>query len=441
MSVPPRRGAGRFATNMVAATATNIGRGVIGFASGIIVARALGPLGRGEYSAVTTSALILVMLAAVGMPSALTQARAKVGRSIAELYSASVLVAAAGAVLTLVLGAAFYLVAGSRVLRLSQPADLVWVAIVLAPLLVLNHWTAVAYLEDRIKEFGLASIAGALFFLGSVAIARLAGQLSASLAIALWAVASILPLAVMVRRRRLQISPGLREVAVGLIRFSLRANVATLALILVWRVDVLLVDWQRGLRELGLYSVAVALAEILLQGAVSARVALTPLQGSPEGREELVVWICRLNRVMLAGLSLLALLVGLSAGIVLRFTYGPAFAAAAPALVWILPGVVALVLQGPLIDYLVTEGKVRDVSLICVFALLINVAINVVFLPHHSFVVAAVASTVAYVLSSGLCLAAFARHTGVRVSTLMIVRRSDIDVVSNLAGGLFASRR
>jgi O-antigen/teichoic acid export membrane protein len=373
------------------------------------------------------------------MPSALTQARAKAARSIAELYSSSILVGAAGGIIAIGLAAAWYFAAGSRALRISQPKDLIWIVVATPTLLVLNHWTVVAYLEDRIRELGIASMAGALFFLVSAAIARLTETLTPSTAIALWAVGSMLPLAVMVRPRRIRFSASLSAVTVGLIRFSLRANVVTLALILVWRLDVFLVDWQRGLRELGLYSVAVALAEVLLQVAVSARIALTPLQGSPDEREELVGRICRLNRVMVVGLSLAALLIGLMSGILVRLAYGPAFAGSAPALVWILPGVVALVLQGPVLDYLVVEGRIRVVTAVCLLGLAVNVVINLAFLPHHSFVVAAVASTVAYALSCGLCLVLFARQTGVSFRGLMIVGRSDVAALRALSRSLSPS--
>jgi O-antigen/teichoic acid export membrane protein len=409
---------------------------VLGFATGIIVARALGPAGRGEYSIVTSCALILVMLALAGMPSALVQARAKAGRSLEDLYSASIVIGIAGAVLAVGLGAGFYLLGGSRILRVARPADLAWVVVVTPPLLILNHWTVVAYLEDRIKEFGLVSLSGGVFFVAAIGLAKLTGQLTPSTAIALWVAATTLPLLLMLRRRRLRFGSGLRDVTRGLLQFSLRSNVFTLGLVLVWRIDVVIVDWQRGLGELGLYSVAVALAEILMQFAVSARIALTPMQGSPHGRDELVGRICRINRVMLAALASGGLVMALGSGIVVRLAYGPAFGASAAALVWLLPGVIALLLQGPVLDYLVTEGRVRDVTAVCLLALIVNVGIDLLFLPHNSFVVAAIASTVAYMLSCGLCMLLFLRLTGVGVVELMVVQRSDIDAVRALSRGL-----
>lgn len=415
--------------------ATNLARGVIGFAAGVIVARALGPEGRGEFSLVVATVLIPVVLAGMGMPSALTQAKAKGGRSIAELYSASVVVALIVGAAALLVGVVFYAAVGRSVIKVSQSSDLVWVVVLIVPLLVLNSWTAVAYLEDRIRELGLATISGAIFFLAALLVAQMLGRLTASTAIALWAVSSVLPLVVLLRAARLQVVPNLGAIALALVRFSLRANVVALALVLVWRIDVLLVDWQRGLRELGLYSAAVALAEVLLRIAVSARIALAPQQGSAIGRDLLVMRICRINRLMLAILCVASVVLAIGSTVLVRLAYGPAFVTAAPALVWLLPGVVALILQGPPLDYLVTEGRLRGVTIVTVAALLVNVGLDVLLLPSHGFVVAAVASTVAYILSCVLILVLFARQTGVTFRPLMVVEPRDLALLRAMWGG------
>jgi O-antigen/teichoic acid export membrane protein len=307
--------------------------------------------------------------------------------------------------------------------------------VLIVPLLVLNSWTAVAYLEDRIRELGLATISGALFFLAALLVAQMLGRLTASTAIALWAVSSVLPLVVLLRAARLQVVPNLGAIALALVRFSLRANVVALALVLVWRIDVLLVDWQRGLRELGLYSAAVALAEVLLRIAVSARIALAPQQGSAIGRDLLVMRICRINRLMLAILCVASVVLAIGSTVLVRLAYGLAFVTAAPALVWLLPGVVALILQGPPLDYLVTEGRLRGVTIVTVAALLVNVGLDVLLLPSHGFVVAAVASTVAYILSCGLILVLFARQTGVTFRPLMVVEPRDLALLRAMWGG------
>jgi O-antigen/teichoic acid export membrane protein len=286
-----------------------------------------------------------------------------------------------------------------------------------------------AYLEDRIPEFSIAVITGAVAFLIGVVALSLRTHLTATNVSLVWAVTSVLPLVIVFRPVRAARMWETRSVASALVRFSLKANVATLALILAWRVDIFLVKGFRGLSELGLYAVAVGLAEIMLQIAVSFRIALTPLQGSADRRDTLVSSICRVSRITLAAGALTALVVALTATPIVRGLYGNRYADAGAALAWLMPGIVALVLQGPFIDYLLIEGQLKAVTVATVVALLINVGMNVALLQHHTFVAASVASTVSYFVSCVWCMWLFARTTGCSLADMVLIRRADVTAV------------
>jgi O-antigen/teichoic acid export membrane protein len=210
------------------------------------------------------------------------------------------------------------------------------------------------------------------------------------------------------------------------VRYGLRANVATVALILAWRLDVFLVKGYRGLTELAMYAVAVGLCEIGLQVALSLRIALTPLQGAASGRDQLVETLSSVTRLSLVVGLVGAVAVALAAHPLVTVLYGARYEAATEAVRWLVPGIVALVVQGPLVDFLLTEGRVVAVSVITMSALVINIALNVALLRDHTFVAAALASTITYVLSCGLMLALFGRvaHVGWRI--VLVPRRADL---------------
>jgi len=422
----------RISTNAVAALATNALRGGLGFAASVLLARALGPSGRGQFALATTAVLFVVLLAGLGMSSALIRAKAKLTRSPEQLYGAA---AGAGAI-TGLLGTAGFLVA-YLLLRQGLFQDIsAWeagcIAVMVVPQLVISHWGVVAYLEDRIIEFGIAVVSGPLAFLVSVAVAATAGLLSPSLAVTLWGIASFLPLGTFVALRRGLRLGAPRALVFELLRFSLRANIAVLALILVWRVDVFLVSWRRGIVELGLYTVAVSVAEVILQAGVSIRVALTPMQGASHDRDRLVDLICRVTRLLTLG-GIGAVVVGaLVAQPAMHLVFGGRFDTAAPALAWLLPGVLCLVLQGQLVDYLITEGHVVGVSIATVAAVVVNVGIDVTLLRDHTFLVAAISSTTAYLIAFLATASLFTRVTGRSWASLLLPRPSDLPTLCRL---------
>jgi antigen flippase len=415
--------------NALAATVSNLVRGALALVASVVVNRALGPSGRGEFALVTNAVLIVVLIGGIGMSPALIHARAKLQVEIDDLFAAS---AALGLGAGLLGAAAFAALAALGVPGFAglPAADVIWIVVLSGPLLVLSHWTAVAYLADRVADLSAAVAAGgALFLLGVALIAATAG-LTPLRTITLWALTSLVPIAILLRRRRLRISMSLLPLAMTLVRFSLRAGFATLALILTWRVDVFLVRGFRGLDELGEYTAAVVIAEAMLQVLVSLRIALAPFQGSTSDRDRLVDRIASVCR-LLVPLGLLATVsTALAAQPLVTHLYGWQFAAAGPAITWLVPGIFALVVQGPLIDYLITEGRMRAVTYATATAMVINIALDVWLLRDQTFVAAAVASTVAYLLSCALVATLFLKETGRPLSDLVRPRSADLQLLA-----------
>jgi O-antigen/teichoic acid export membrane protein len=413
---------------MFAATIANLCRGAMGFAGGLVIARGLGPSGRGAFTFITNSTMLLVLLGGGGISSALTHMKAIEDRKPRELYAASGVVGLGIGLLAAGLLALGYLLISS-LFRGIGGGEVVWVLALIVPLLTMSNWTAVGYLEDRVREFSLAAAVGTFTFLVAVFVLDVAGALSSASVVSVWAMTSLVPVILVARGRLVRPTRQAVGLAVRLVKFGSRVNVATVALVLTWRIDVIFVKAQRGLAELGLYAVAVGIGEIVVQLAISVRIALTPRQGSSVDRGALVDTICFASRAMTA-IGALAAIGCIAVGRpVISLLYGDDFAPAANALYWLVPGVVALLVQGPLIDYLIVEGRVRGVAIATMFGLLINVAMNTVLLRDHSFVVAAVASTAAYAVSCIGCIALFCGTTHRRVRDLLVPTVADIRYV------------
>jgi hypothetical protein len=84
------------------------------------------------------------------------------------------------------------------------------------------------------------------------------------------------------------------------------------------------------------------------------------------------------------------------------------------------------VLQGPLVDLLLTEGRVRAVTGVVLSVLAANLVANSLVLQERSFVAAAVISTLSYLGSFLACALLFRQHTGVPLRSLLVVRPDDL---------------
>ena len=201
----------------------------------------------------------------------------------------------------------------------------------------------------------------------------------------------------------------------------------------IWRIDVLLVESRRGFAELGLYSVAVAVAEVVVVLAMALRSAMLPHHGGED--DNLVEVIMRTTRVALVVTTGLA--VGLAAvgPLLLGPLFGSGYAQTYPALVLLLPGTVFLVLHYPLFDYVAARGNLGSLTLLGVVSLLFNIVVNYWALGRWSYVAAAVVSSLTYALVFFGCVRLFLLRSGRSVRDTLVIRRSDLDAVVELARG------
>ena len=89
------------------------------------------------------------------------------------------------------------------------------------------------------------------------------------------------------------------------------------------------------------------------------------------------------------------------------WVFGPPFTGAYPALVLLLPGFVALALQGLLGQYFASRGFPVFLSAYWLLGLIVNVALNLLLVPRFGLLAAAGSSSVAYGLVFSLMLRRF----------------------------------
>lgn len=208
--------------------------------------------------------------------------------------------------------------------------------------------------------------------------------------------------------------------------YARRRYLTDVAAMLEMRVDIVMLGVLSTAAAAGVYSVAVAVVELLW---FVPRAAETPLlsrflHSRPEEGVALVAVSVRLT-VVLQAVMLLGALVLLEPAV--HLVFGPAFSGA-PLLFWVLaPGVVANGLVGPLISYLTARGHLfPGLSGATVVA---NVVLNALLIPVMGATGAALASSVTYAAGSVWLVRRFRRETGCGLRELFVPRSGDLRAV------------
>lgn len=206
-------------------------------------------------------------------------------------------------------------------------------------------------------------------------------------------------------------------------QYARKRYLTEVAAMLEMRVDIVMLGILATAAAAGVYSVAVALVEMLW---FIPRAAETPLLSRllHEGEErgaELTAQAVRLT-VALELVLLIGALVLL--GPAIRLLFGPAFVEALP-LFWILvPGIVMNALVGPILSYLTSRG--HQYPALAGATVGGNIALNAALIPVMGVTGAALASSVTYALGSLWLMARFTKETGVGLSALVLPRASDV---------------
>lgn len=410
------------ATNAVLSWLTFAGRAGFAFVATMLVARVLGPSGRGEVTYVINIAALVALFLSAGTGAALVGLRVNGNWSEERLHAAAFGV-------SIVTGGVFALVAsvGSVLAEGPQRTTLVVAAVVAIPLVATTNLNQTAGLSDRLGLVAWTSLAGFGLYALVTLITALAGSMTVRNNLSWWLVSSTVPALLLIWPGRLirSIPSTVWADTRSLLASAWRMNVAAIAVLAIWRIDIVIIEHRRGFEELGQYSVAAGVAEVVVALSVGLRTAVLPHQALA-GESRLADVLCIVTRVSFPAVLLLAGAVAAVGPWGLAAIFGADFRPAYPALVLLLPGVALLVLHYPLFDYVVARQGLRSLTIMGLVGVGFNIVLNMVLLQRYSFVVSSVVSSLSYGLVFVWCLVEFLRRSNKSVSDALLIRRADL---------------
>ncbi len=397
-----------FARRVMGVFAARVVRYAVGFVTSFVLARVLGPAGRGAYYIVILTPTTLVALGQLGLPSAVSFFAGR-GRSGAALQRTSLVLAV---VLSVVLMGVTLLALPwlQETVLQAAPPDLVRIALLSLPFQFLASFAGSALIGRQVmRNYNLILVAQSILILALVivlvGILNL-GAFGAVIANVLTAGAAAVAIALELRRtvRADPDESGRPGLRMGeLAGYGARSYPGSVAGFFNYRADVFLLSALLGdPRAIGLYSVAVSLAELTFFVPDSVATVFFPRVASSDRRtaDELAPAVARFT-VLLTALAAIGLI---PVGFAAVYLIVPAFVASLPAFLILLPGILALSLSKVLSSYVNGLGLPQRVALVSSVALVINLAANLLLIPQLGFLGAAFASLISYSMHAAMLL-------------------------------------
>jgi O-antigen/teichoic acid export membrane protein len=228
-----------------------------------------------------------------------------------------------------------------------------------------------------------------------------------------------------------------REVLLEQALFTLKSGSLSVAGFLNLRVDVFVVGLMLDTRTLGIYSLAVATAELLWQ--LSRPLGWTTLgRIAAAERSVAIALTATVARNVLAVEAVAGAVLFAIAPAAIAFVYGTSYTESGYVLRWLIPGVVVYAASGTLGYYvMVKEGKPLTIFFIQAGSVVACAALTASTLHVIGIFGAALATSVTYGLSAIAKAIAFTSTTGTSPLSILILRKEDAERYRRIVDRVF----
>ena len=395
----------------------------------ITVGRWLGAEGLGSLAVINVTVALGVQLGCFGLPSANTYFISRNRNDLAKIWSNSFLFAmVAGVVIAL-------LIVGAARLRPTAfgqvTPSLIAIAAMSLPfqlmmLIGMNVFLAVGDIARFNVTDAAYQLALLLNALAALVVLRDGLQALVSLNSAL-AIATGVIIILTVRRIARQISAESTWFDIAtfrqMVRYGFKFHIAVVSAIVIVRADLLLVNHFRGPREAGVYAVAGQMANLLmLFPAVIATLLFPRTSADPDPQARLTMRVTRHTTFIL----LIVCLAAIPFSFALPLIYGSAFENSTVQLLILLPGVYLFGIESVLVQHFTGSGLPLPIPLFWVGVVILNLALNLVFIPTYGATAAAIISSCTYALIFLLVAIYFRVKTGNNLLSALVMQRDEM---------------
>jgi O-antigen/teichoic acid export membrane protein len=411
---------------------------LLAFATGLLMARALGPDGRGAYSLFAIAAVFGQLVLGLGAGNAAIYYINRREIAVRDVMTAMHALVAASVVVTLVCTAAVAPWFGDEIFGQGISP---WLLVAAVPVLLhMNLLRLVLQALSRWVDLGVVTVGQQALILALVIAAVADGDSTASqmalILVAASAVAGVyalLRIGVATVDWRGILRPPVDTIR-RLARFGVQGEAGNLLQLANYRVDQYIVRAFVSVGGVGIYAVGVSLTEAIF--VLANAVALVLMPRFTSASDEDVAWMAPVaarNTVLVCAASAVAL--AIVAPVIIPLAYGDDFRDSVQALWWLLPGTVALTGSKVLTSYIFSRGRPLVNTIITIVSLVVTIATDFALVPVLGVNGAAIASSVGYIAHFAAALYAYQRISGRPAREALLPHPSDIRLYTDAIRG------
>ncbi|MEW6096784.1 MAG: oligosaccharide flippase family protein [bacterium] len=400
----------------------------------IILARMLGPAGKGVYTIATTVPSLLFSLGNLGLTSSTAYFTSKKKYELRVIASTVLIlgiiigfILAVGAIIIINCISFEFLKGISRLL-------LIMTILVLPFDITRSYYSSILLGTNRIWSYNFVRISEQINLLCLFLILYLFSKNIILNAITSYLGASIISngitIALVVLKTRIKLNLNYQFVKDG-VTFGIKAYGESVVSFFEKRTDIFVVNYFLTLRDVGFYSLGAGLGEALWYIPRSVATMLFPKIASLSP-EEAGKFTPKVFRHVLLITIISAICLGLLGKIIIEVLYGKVFLPSLPLLWLFLPGAVAGGMNKLLISDLIGRGKPVFGLLSSTVSLISLLTFDIILIPRIGVIGAPISASLSYILVSFVILMCYLNISGNHIFTLVRITYEDLALYKNL---------
>lgn len=198
------------------------------------------------------------------------------------------------------------------------------------------------------------------------------------------------------------------------------------------KIDILILKKMCDIAEVGYYSLAANVAETIWQIPIAIGVVLMTRSASQSNQKVVTGEVCSSLRVSLVVVLFAATTLFLIAPWLVTILFGERYADSIPIIRTILPGITFFVILKILNSQFVGTGKPQLTMIALIPGLIINVVLNILFIPSYKGIGAAMATNLSYFSASFMLLLVYSRTFKIGLLEIFRYRKSDFAFIRKI---------
>jgi O-antigen/teichoic acid export membrane protein len=400
-----------------------------GLVTSVIIARILGPEGRGIYALCILLPFIIVTFANLGIVPATAYLLASRRFPPRQVLGGNILLSAALSMIGMAAGYFVVFRFGSQLFPSVSTGFLFFSLLLIPAHIFFRHIQSVSLGLQNFRYFNLAAVVSSILFLVMTVTAliflrmNIWGALMANMLA--WLISSIL-----IYRWSGRLTGGVLFRNNGsyiwaALKYGIQAHLGNLFCFLSYRVDLLLINLFLDPLAVGYYSIGVVMVEQLWLISSAVSLVLFPrVAAEPDGKNKNELTPIVARAVFLVTIVASIILYAASDGLV-AILYSAQYLPAVRPLRILLPGIIALSVYRVIANDIAARGRPILNTYTALGALVINIGLNLIWIPAYGISGAAAASTVSYITTLIAGLIFYPRISGNHWTSVLIPRRED----------------